>query len=202
VPQIDYCFYQLPDEILPVFRSQVTMAVRTPLDIAAVMPVIKNAVYGANQDQPVYNIHSIPEIVSASMASQRFPMILLSAFAVLALLLACVGIYGVISYSMSRRTQELGIRMALGAERWDILRMVLGQSLGLTVAGITIGAVAAFTLTRMLSSFSELLYGVRSNDPLTFIAASFVLLGASLLACYIPARRAARLDPTVALRHE
>jgi putative ABC transport system permease protein len=129
-------------------------------------------------------------------------MILLGAFAGLALLLASVGIYGVLSYSVSQRIQEIGIRMALGAERRDVLRMILGQGLRLALAGILIGAVTALLLVRLLSSFSRLLYGVRSNDPVTFMAVSFVLVGASVLACYLPARRASRVNPMVALKYE
>ena len=201
-PQIYASFYQLLDQWLPAFRSDLTITVRTPLDASALMPSIKNAVYGAGSDQPVYNVRTMQELVSASMSSQRFPMILLSAFAVLALLLASVGIYGVISYSMTQRVHELGIRMALGATRRDVLRMVIEQGLRLAVAGVAIGSVSALIFARVLSSFSHLLYGVRASDPLTFIAASLVLLGTALLACYIPARRAARLDPMIALRHE
>lgn len=201
-PQIYYSFYQLPDEVVPVFRAEVTLAVRTPLDVATVMPAIKNAVYEAGSDQPVYNIRTMQELVSGSMARQRFPMLLLVAFAALALVLACVGIYGVISYSVTERVREIGIRMALGAEKRDVLRMVVGQGLQLAVAGVAIGAVAALILAPLLSSFSHLLYGVRAMDPLTLVAVSLGLLGAALLACYIPARRAARLDPMIALRQE
>jgi predicted permease len=201
-PQIYYSFYQLPDEAVPVFRQEVTLIVRTPLDTATVMHAIKKAVYEAGSDQPIYNIRAMQELVSESMGRQRFPMLLLAAFAILALLLSCVGIYGLISYSMAQRIRELGIRMALGAVRQDVLQMILGQSLRLALCGVAIGAVAALILTRVLSSFSHLLYGVRASDPLTIITASTVLLGGALLACYIPARRAARLDPMIALRHE
>jgi predicted permease len=201
-PQIYYSFYQLPDEAVPLFRGEVALAVRTPLDAATVMPAIKKAVYEADSGQPVYNIHTMEELVSGSMASQRFPMILLSTFAVLALLLASVGIYGAISYAMSQRVREIGIRMALGAVRKDVLRMVIGQGLRMAVGGIAIGVLAALVLTRVLLSFSHLLYGVRAGDPFTLIAVSLVMMGVALLACYMPARRASRLDPMIALRHE
>jgi predicted permease len=201
-PQIYYSFYQLPDEGLPIFRNEVTFVVRTPLNPAAVMPAIKNAVYGASGDQPVYNIRTMRDLVSGSMARQRFPMILLVAFAALALLLATVGIYGVISYSTAQRVPEIGIRMALGATKRDVLQMLITQGLRLALIGVAIGVVAASILTRVLSSFSRLLYGVRASDPLTFMAVSLCLIIAALLACYIPARRAAQLDPMIALRHE
>jgi putative ABC transport system permease protein len=176
--------------------------VRTPLEPAAMLPAIKNAVYQAGSDQPVYNIRTMQELVSGSMARQRFPMLLLVAFAVLAVLLASVGVYGVISYSMSQRVREMGIRMALGAGKRDVLRMVIRHGLQLALIGIAIGAAAALILARVLSSFSRLLYGVRASDPWTFLAVSSVLIGATLLACYVPARRAAKVDPMVALRYE
>jgi putative ABC transport system permease protein len=201
-PQIYYSFYQLPDELVPGFRKAVTFTVRTPLDPNSVMPVIKNVVYGAGNDQPIYHIDTMRNLVARSMAKQSFPMLLLVAFAVLALLLASVGIYGVISYSTAKRVPEIGIRMALGAEKWDVLRMLIAQGFRLAIAGVAIGAVAASILTRVLSSFSRLLYGVRANDPLTFIAVSLFLIFAALLACYFPARRAAQLDPMVALHEE
>jgi ABC-type antimicrobial peptide transport system permease subunit len=172
------------------------------VDVATAMSAIKNVVYGAGKDQPVYNVQTMQQVVSDSMASQRLPMILLTAFAVLALLLASVGIYGVMSYSVAVRVQEIGIRMALGAERRDVLRMVIAQGLGLTVAGLLIGAVGALLLARLLSTFSRLLYGVPTSDPLTFMAVSLVLVGVSVLACYFPARRASHINPMVAFRCE
>jgi predicted permease len=201
-PQIYYSFYQLPDEAVPTFRDAVTLAVRTPLGIAAVMPLIRDAVYKAGSDRPVYNVHTMQEMVSGSMGRQRFPMVLLVAFAALALLLAFVGTYGVISYSMARRVHEIGIRMALGAVKRDVLRIVIGQGLRLALAGVATGTVATLILTRLLSSFSRLLYGVRATDPSTFIGVWLLLIGAAFLACYVPARRAARLDPMAALRHD
>jgi predicted permease len=201
-PQIYYSFYQLPDEIVPVFRRDVAFAIRTSLGAATVMPAIKNAVYEAGSDQPIYNIHTMQELTSGSMGRQRFPMLLLVTFAILALLLAFVGTYGVISYSTSRRVHEIGIRMALGAAKGDVLQIIIGQGLRVALTGVATGALAALILTRVLSSFSHLLYGVRASDPLTFFAVALLLISAALLACYIPARRAARLDPMIALRHE
>ncbi len=201
-PQLYYSFYQLPDEAIPVFRSEVTVALRTPLSLANVMPAIREAVRQAGSDQPVYNIRTMPELVSASMARQRFPMLLLVSFAALALLLAWVGIYGVVSYSTAQRVNEIGIRMALGALKGDVLRLVLARGLRLTLTGVAIGAAASLALAKFASSFSKLLYGVRASDPATLAAVSLLLIVAAALACYIPARRAARLDPTVALRQE
>jgi len=201
-PQIYYSFYQLPDEVVPVFRSEITVAVRTHLDAASVMPALTNAVRQAGGDQPLYNVRSMQELVSGSMGRQRFPMLLLVAFAILALLLAFVGIYGVISYTTTRRVNEIGVRMALGATRLDVLRMVVGQGLRLAIAGVAIGVLVGLILTRVFSSFSDLLYGVRANDPTILLAVSVMLIGAACLACYFPARRAASLEPNAALRNE
>jgi putative ABC transport system permease protein len=129
-------------------------------------------------------------------------MILLSGFAGLALLLASIGVYGVLSYSVALRTNEIGIRMTLGAEKRSVFRMVIAQGLRLALVGLAIGAIAALILTRVLSSFSHLLYGVGAGDPLTFLAVSLVLLVVVVFACYIPARRAMRVDPMTALRYE
>jgi predicted permease len=200
--QTYFPFYQLPDRFLPYWSRGMTVMVRTPLDPAAIMPSIKKVVYSAANDQPVYDVKTIEKIVSDSMSSQRFAMILLGAFALLALLIATVGIYGVISYLTAMRTKEIGIRMALGAERGDVLRMVLAQGMRLAVAGIVIGIIAALSAGRLLSSFSRLLYGVGLGDPLTLITVSLALIGATLLACYVPARRASKVDPMITLRYE
>jgi putative ABC transport system permease protein len=200
--QIYASLYQLSDDWARTFYRRVTVVVRTPLDSATVLPAIKDAVYAAGRDQPVYRIQTMQKIATDSMSSQRFPMILLGAFAGLALLLASVGIYGVISYSVSQRVHEIGIRMALGAERREIFRMVIGQGLRLALAGLVIGTAAALILTRLLSSFSHLLYGVSPSDPPTFIGVALLLISVSVWACYVPARRATKVDPIIALRYE
>lgn len=201
-PQIYFSIYQLPDDALPAFREEINFVVRTPLSPAAVRPSVENAVNGVVTAEPVYNIRTMRDLVSASLSRQRFPMILLVAFALSALLLATIGIYGLISYWTAQRAREIGVRMALGAAKGNVLRLLVGQGLRLALAGIAIGALAAAMLTRALSSFSRLLYGVRATDWLTFTAVSLCLLLAALLASYLPARRAARLDPITVLRHD
>jgi predicted permease len=200
--QIYASINQFPDDWAPIFYRRLTVVVNTPLDAAAVMPAIKAAVYGASEDQTIYGVKVIQQALAQSLAAQRFPMVLLGVFAGLALLLAAIGIYGVISYSVVQREHEIGIRMALGAERHDVFRMMIGQGLRLALAGVAIGAATALILTRLFSSFSHLLYGVGASDPVTFLVVSAVLTGVAILACYIPARRAMRVDPMVALRYE
>jgi len=202
--QAYYPLYQIPDKWVTASEGlpATTVIVRTPLPAAAVIPAIKNVLYGIGKDQPIYNVESMQEIASESMSAQRFPMILLGAFAALALLLASVGIYGVISYSVTQRVHEIGIRMALGAEKQNIFRMVIAQGLRLALAGLVIGAGAALVLTRLLVTFANLLYGVKASDPLTFVAVSTLLTAIAVLACYLPARRAMCVDPLVALRYE
>jgi len=200
--QMYFPLAQDPDQWVLVGYPYLTVVLRTPLDSAAVMPAIKAAVYGAGNDQPVYNVRTMQSVVSESMSPQRLPMILLSVFATLALLLASVGLYGVISYAVTQRTHEIGIRIALGAEKRDVFRLVVGGGLRLAVTGVAIGGITALILIRVLPSFSHLLYGVRASDPLTFAAVSGSMVLVALLACYIPARRAMRVDPMVALRYE
>jgi putative ABC transport system permease protein len=178
------------------------VVVRSTLDASALLPEIRKAVYEAGSDQPIYSVHTMHQIVSESMSSQRLPMVLLGTFAGLALVLASIGVYGLISYSVSQRVHEIGIRMALGADKRDVFRMVVGQGLVLALTGVAIGIVAALLLTRLLTSFSLLLYGVGASDPITFTTVSVTLILVAALACYIPARRAMRVDPMVALRYE
>src|SRR6267154_1895296 len=167
--QAYFPLYQDPDQWVPLNYPNMTIVVRTPLDVASVMPAIKSAVYGAGSDQPIFNVETMQQIVSESMSSQRFPMILLGAFAALALLLASVGIYGVISYSVAQRIHEIGIRMALGAHKTDVLKMIVNQGLKLVSIGMMLGLAAAFLLTRVLQS---LLFGISATDPVTFFGIS------------------------------
>ena len=200
--QIYISIYQVRNMLLSHLSDYLTIIVRTPLPPAAVMPEIKRAIYGLAADQPVYDVKTVEQVVSDSMSSQRFPMLLLAAFAALALLLACVGIYGVMAYSVTRRVREIGIRMALGADKRQILRMMIGQGLRMVGVGLIIGAISALSLARVVTSFSHLLYGVRSADPATFLAVSALLIAVTIVACWIPARRATHVDPTAALRAE
>ncbi len=196
-----YPLYQLPDPWVTAsegYRST-TIIIRTSLAVAAVMPEIKKAVYGGGEEQTVYDVETMQEFASETMSSQRFPMILLGAFASLALLLATVGIYGVISYSVTQRVHEIGIRMALGAERADVLRMVVGQGVKMALLGVAIGLVAVLALTRVMAS---LLFGVSAHDPLTIAVVATLMVLIAVGACYIPARRATKVDPIVALRYE
>jgi putative ABC transport system permease protein len=147
----------------------------------------------------VFGARPLQEIVANSIATQRLAMILLSIFSALALVLSAIGIYGVISYLTGQRTHEIGIRVALGASRSDVLRMVLGEGMKITLIGVAIGLAAALGLTRLIA---KLIYGVGASDPLTFVGVAVLLTGVALLACYIPARRAMRVDPMIALRYE
>ena len=183
------------------FRS-LTILVRTKLPPASVMPAIRDVVYASSPDQPIYGIKAIDEVVSESMESRSLPIVLLGTFAVLALLLASIGIYGVVSYSVMRRTPEIGIRMALGANRGHIFRLIVNQAIWMAGAGLGIGVFASIALVRLLPSFSHLLYGVGQNDPFTLSGVSAVLLIAAVVACYVPARRAMRIDPMDCLRTE
>lgn len=178
------------------------VVVRAPLDASIVLPEIRKAVYKAAGDQTVYHAQTVAEFVSEFMSPQRFPLILLGSFASLALLLASIGIYGVIPYSVTQRAHEIGNRMGLGAEKRDVFRMVVVQGFSLVFAGLTIGVTAALILTRLLLSFSHLLYGVDASAPATLVGVSAVLIGVAILACYLPARRAMRVDPMVALLYE
>jgi len=176
-----------------------SVAVRTSTDRLSLAPSIVNAVHELDPNIPVSEIRSMSEVMAVSTTERRLTMVLLLIFSVVALLLASVGIYGVISYSVTQQTQEIGIRMALGAQRRDLLRMVVGNAMLLAFVGIALGAAGAFVLTRLMTT---LLFSVEPQDPATFIAVAILLVGVAALASYVPGRRATRVDPVVALRAE
>ena len=176
-----------------------SMMVRTSVDPLSLASAVRSRVSERDRDQPVFDVQTMEKIISDSVAGRRFSMLLLGVFAGLALVLASVGIYGVISYTATQRTHEIGIRMALGAERADVLRMVVSHGLRLSLIGIGAGLAAALGLTRLMSS---MLFGVRPTDFVTFAAVSLLLAGVAVLASYVPARRATRVDPIIALRYE
>ncbi|MGH9824013.1 MAG: FtsX-like permease family protein, partial [Blastocatellia bacterium] len=181
----------------PLYGGEIV--VRSALSTSSVASSIRQVVHNIDKDLPVTDIESFPEALGASVAQERFRTLLLSSFSGIALILAAVGIFGVIAYSALQRTHEIGIRMALGAQRRNVLRLILGQGAKLALVGVGAGTVAALMLTRSMAS---LLYGVSATDPLTFGAVAIVLLGVAVAACYIPARRAVRIDPMAALRHQ
>jgi len=167
-----------------------------PMDLAS---SIRREVLSVDNDQPVTEIKPMTQFLSESVFRRRFLTILLGLFSALALTLAVVGIYGLMSYSVSQRTHEIGIRMALGASSRAVLKLVIGQGMTLALFGVVIGVSGAFGLTRIMSG---LLFGITATDPLTFAATSLLLTGVALGACFVPARRATRVDPMVALRYE
>jgi putative ABC transport system permease protein len=176
-----------------------TLVVRSDTPAAALSAAIRSEVLKLDKEQPVSDIKTMEQVLAASVSQQRFSMLLLAVFAVVALTLAAVGLYGVMAYSVTQRTHELGIRMALGASSRDVLRLVMGHSLLLTTIGVAIGLVAAFFLTRLMAS---LLFGVSASDPLTFVVIAVLQMFVALAASFVPARRALKVDPMVALRYE
>jgi putative ABC transport system permease protein len=188
----------MPYKQSPFIRAM-TVTVRTSRDPAAVASGIRALIANVDRTQPVYEIKTLEQALADSIAPRRFNLFLLGTFAATALGLALIGIYGVIAYSVTQRTHEIGVRVALGASRWEVIRMVVGQGMGLAAAGIVCGAGAAVGLMRLMTS---LLYDVTPTDPATFAAVAALLAATALMACFGPALRAARVDPALALRHE
>jgi predicted permease len=197
--QFDYPFMQLPERLMPLVADSVAVVLRTGGDPTAVMATVRRAVQEIDSREVIYNVQTMDEVVSNSFAARRLSMILLGVFAALALVLACVGIYGVISYLVGQRTHEIGVRMALGAQPGDVLRLVIGHGARMALIGVAIGIAAALGLTRLMGNQ---LFGVSAHDPLTFAAVAVLLIIVAVAACYIPARRATRVVPIVALRYD
>jgi putative ABC transport system permease protein len=175
------------------------LAIRTAGDTSNLVGSVRQIISEVDPDQPISNIATMSDVLGTEAAQRRMGMIMLVAFASLALLLASLGIYGVLAYFVTQHTNEIGLRMALGANRFNILSLVLKKGMALTLLGVGIGLAASFALTRLMSS---LLFGVKASDPLTFVAVPLLLVAVALLACFIPARRATKVDPMVALRYE
>jgi predicted permease len=197
--QFYYPFAQVPDQLLRRWSELMSLAVRTGIEPLSVVEPLKRELRGASNDQVLYEVHTMEQLASASLARQRFLLLLFAIFAGLALLLACIGIYGVLAYLTTQRVPEIGVRMALGASAGEVLWMILRQSLGMILVGVALGAAAAVLAVRLLKG---LVIGVESTEPLTFALMIFVLIIAALCASFVPARRASRLDPMSALRQE
>jgi predicted permease len=200
VAQAYISLMQIPDQVGsgpgPPY-SQVVARIKGPA--AGMFPAIHEAIERMNSENVVYDAKSLEEVVGDSMAARRFTMILLGVFAALALLLSSIGIYGVISYVVGQRTNEIGIRIALGAQQRDVLRLMLGEGMKMALLGVAIGIAVALGLTHLMVN---ILFGVSATDPLTFLGVATLLVVVALAACWIPARRATRVDPLVALRYE
>jgi ABC-type antimicrobial peptide transport system permease subunit len=191
----------MPDKMMEGNFTGTRVLLRTDGSIPAaqMFDSIRRMNQQMSSEQVVFKTLTMNQIVASSLAQRRFSMILLATFALLALVLSSIGIYGVISYLVARRTQEIGIRMALGADRLDVVRMILRDGIKLAALGVGIGIVCAIGLTRLMAN---MLFGVSPTDPLTFFAIPVLLMIVALLACYIPARRAMRVDPVIALRYD
>jgi predicted permease len=190
---------QMPDDFIAMMPSGLGLALRYDGNLSPVFDSIRRTIHSMSSQQVIFGDQTMESIISDSIAERRFAMVLLGAFAVLALGLATIGIYGVIAYIVGQRTQEIGIRMALGAQRNDVLEMVLWQGTRLALIGVAIGIAGAFALTRLMT---DLLYGVGAADPMTFALLALALTIVAITACYLPARKATRVDPVAALRCE
>ena len=192
-----YLPYRQADQVLPVF--QLSVVLRTVGDPHQQAAALRSALAEIDPNQPLVKVRTMEDNMAATVAQPRFRTWLIGIFAGLALMLAAVGIYGVMSYSVTQRTSEIGIRITLGAQPLDVFRIVLGEGLRFALIGVAVGVAGGLVLTRLLSTF---LYGVSATDPLTFFGVAILLIAVSVAACFFPARRATRVDPIVALRYE
>ncbi|HZS60330.1 MAG TPA: FtsX-like permease family protein, partial [Gemmatimonadaceae bacterium] len=197
--QIYAAFAQLPDGILPTYSSFMSLAIRTNAAPTSVIEPLQQALRGAAGDQALYDVHTMPQLVSASLDRERFLMLLFGTFAGLALLLAGIGIYGVLAYLTNQRVPEIGVRMALGATAGDVIRFVFRESVGMILAGAVLGLAAALGAERVVE---RLVAGARPNETLTVVLMLAILMTAALFATLLPARSASRIDPIRALRRE
>jgi putative ABC transport system permease protein len=198
-PQFYLDFNQIPPERWPGLVRRINLLTRTDVEPTSLTSAVRGQIAALNKDQAIFNVRTMEQIVSQNVAPRRFSMLLLTIFAVVALLLASIGIYGIMSYSVAQRTREIGLRMTLGAQRGNVLRLVIGQGMKLALVGVALGLIASFGLTRTMKN---LLFGVSATDPVTFIFIAVILGLVALLACWVPARRATKVDPMVALRYE
>jgi len=198
-PQFYRNFNQTSLLALPSVVTYINLLVRSASDPLNLAGAVRSQVWALNKDQAVFNVRTMEQIVSQSIAPTRFSALLMGIFGAVALALAGVGIYGMVSYSVAQRTAEIGIRMALGAQPRDVLRIVIKQAMRLALLGVVVGLIAALALAQL---FRNLLFGVGAADPFTFGAVTVVLFGVALLACWLPAHRAAKVDPLMALRYE
>jgi putative ABC transport system permease protein len=196
-PALYISFLQPP---LPGWKFQfMFLTVRTQSDPLSMTAALRSAVQALDQNQPIYRVATMEQLLARSLAARKFSLLLMMLFAALALLLSVIGLYSVLAYAVTQRTREIGVRMALGAQTNDVLRLVVKQGMALTLIGVTVGLGVAFALTRLMKS---LLFGVEPTDPLTFSVIALLLIAVALLACWIPARRATKVDPMIALRCE
>jgi len=197
--QMYIAYRQFPDSVMDLASTSSSYVVRTEGNPYSVAQVLKRTISDINGKMVMYGEQSMQDVINDSLAQRRFTRLLLGAFAILALVLAAVGIYGVVSYAVTQSTHDIGVRMALGADARMVLGMVLNSALRMALIGIAAGAIAGLAATRAMKG---MLYGVTAADPLTFTVVSGVLILMALLASYIPARRATKVDPMVALRYE
>jgi len=185
--------------MLPFLAPRMNLIIRTTADPLSFTAAVRRQVQALDPNQPVYNVSTMEQTLDQSLVTERLSMTLLAFLASLALVLAAVGIYGVMSYTVTQRSHEIGIRMAIGAQPRDVFKMVIGRGMMLALIGVAFGLAGAFALTRLMAT---MLYGVEPTDPATFASIALLLTSVALVACYLPGRRATKVDPVVSLRYE